>query len=188
MKKHVTFAVATAALLAAVAAWAAEQPRSTPRADKPAGRVAVDERPRPTGLPSLPDAGDTHRLILIDDVDKEAQRKAAQREARRKAAEQEAGKPKAVRRVEGRPVRRLDIGQVGRYAVAASEECMILVDTTTGKTWLLCPSASGNPAEAAWLPIQRIDHTEEALRWMNRQKVMKDVMKERAARERRKDR
>jgi hypothetical protein len=165
MKRHLasTFAV-VATLAVAAPAWASELPKITPRTDKPTRRVIVAETPSSIGTPSAP--GGTHRMILIDDVDKEAQRKAAQPQG---------AEPNVVRRIELAPLRRADLGFVGRYAVTASGQCTVLADTMTGETWLLCPAANGNPAHAAWLPIQRIDSREEALEWVSRQQRLKET-------------
>ncbi|MFH1921369.1 MAG: hypothetical protein ABIP48_16010 [Planctomycetota bacterium] len=98
--------------------------------------------------PALKDIRGRHRLILIDDVDREAQRRAAEERAARQRA-----------------VGQLDSGPVGRYAVAASDKCTVLVDTMTGQTWMLSSSATARPSDAVWLPIKRIDDEDRASQW-----------------------
>lgn len=51
----------------------------------------------------------------------------------------------------------------GPFAVGGTSETAILVDTLTGRTWQLV-NADG-PEEPVWLPIRRIDNSEDAERW-----------------------
>ena len=53
---------------------------------------------------------------------------------------------------------------VSTYSVTSAGSTSVLVNSRTGRTWLLHPPAS-RTAEAAWLPIQRIDTAEEAAKW-----------------------
>jgi hypothetical protein len=49
------------------------------------------------------------------------------------------------------------------YSVASAGDGAILIETTTGRTWLLHRSIDG--ARSAWLPIERIDAPEKARTW-----------------------
>ncbi len=101
-------------------------------------------------------------VFLIDDVDPARRIPVPQ--------DEDEGQPRPAK---VRAVRAVERGPVGRYAVAASEECMVLVDTTTGSTWMLCPAASGHAADAVWLPIRRIDDKDEAALWKAHEEELK---------------
>jgi len=117
--------------------------------------------------PSRGLSGARPNTFLIDDVDP--------RRVRIQTIDRDEGRtPAKVRAV--RPIER---GAVGRYAVAEGDDCTLLVDTMTGKTWFLCPAASGHPADAAWLPIRRIDDPDEAARRRDRQGAQKAKRPER---------
>ena len=73
-----------------------------------------------------------------------------------------------------RAIKPLERGPVGRYAVEERDDCTLLVDTMTGKTWILCPAPSGHPADAVWLPIRRIDDKDEASLWKDHQEELKE--------------
>jgi hypothetical protein len=67
---------------------------------------------------------------------------------------------------EGKPA-----GPVGRYAVTAMDSTAVMLDTATGKTWVLTEGADkGEPP--AWLPTVRIDGDEEAAKWRLRQREL----------------
>ncbi|MHC4400007.1 MAG: hypothetical protein ACYTG0_10030 [Planctomycetota bacterium] len=136
------------------------------------------DRPK-TDRPAVIDVGDvedvlrerfrhTDRMILIDDVDRDAQRKAG---AKRPVKRIQPGP--AARAVKPLAVKRIDAGPVGRYLVSASDGHTILLDTVTGKTWLLLMSPGRRHALPAWAPIDRIDDREEAIRWMRQQEEMR---------------
>jgi hypothetical protein len=162
MKKHLTLTAAITMLMAFTAVWAFAQRGHGPWPEDRPGRPRIDRGPR--AVPPLSDRQAIDRMTLIDDVDRDAQRKFAAKEAQ---------KPNIVRRIELGPIRRTDLGPAGRYAVAASEQCTVLLDTVTGKTWLLCPPADGNPAGAVWIPTRRIDDPQEACRWVLEQEEQK---------------
>jgi hypothetical protein len=52
--------------------------------------------------------------------------------------------------------------QGGQFAVAPAGDSAVLVDTRSGKTWVLHRSVQG---DSVWLPAKRLDSQEEALRW-----------------------
>jgi hypothetical protein len=63
-----------------------------------------------------------------------------------------------------------------RYAVAPAGEVAVLLDTASGKSWLLNrPTAQG---EAVWLPIPRIDDATEAAQWRDQDAVRAAKMAE----------
>jgi hypothetical protein len=162
MKKRFTLTAAVTMLLTATAVWAFAQRGDAPPPDERPSRPRINRGPG--AAPPLPDRHDINRMTLIDDVDRDAQRDGAAKEAR---------KPNIVRRIELAPIRRTDLGPAGRYAVAASQQCTVLLDTMTGKTWLLCSPADGNPAGAVWLPTRRIDDPKEACQWVLEQQEQK---------------
>src|SRR5437660_190150 len=59
----------------------------------------------------------------------------------------------------------------GRYTVASSGGSTVLVDTATGKTWVLQQPAGGGPP--VWLPAERIDDPAEAQKWRERNSAQK---------------
>jgi hypothetical protein len=114
-----------------------------------------------------------HETYLIDDVDpRRVQIEIIDRG--------DAEKPPKVRAV--KPIER---GPVGRYAVEEADELTLLVDTTTGSTWVLCLAASGHPSDAVWLPIRRIDDKHEASLWRDHQEELKEKASIRGERKRR---
>ena len=167
MKKHLAAFVVLAAVFVAVGTWAFGQRVRVP----PEGEVVLEGEvlPREEVLPRgkqrrvLPAP---HESFLIDDVDP------ARRVPVRQAESEGQPRPPRVRAIPS-----IQRGPVGRYAVAASEERMVLVDTTTGSTWVFCPAASGRPADAVWLPIRRIDDKDEASLWRAHQEEMKKAAK-----------
>ncbi len=56
----------------------------------------------------------------------------------------------------------------GRYAVTAMGSSAVMVETATGKTWVLRGSADG--AEPTWIPVARIDKPEDAAKWLDQQR------------------
>ena len=111
--------------------------------------------------PSRGRPGQRPNTFLIDDVDpRQVQIEIIDRD--------DEHKPPRVRAV--KPIER---GPVGRYAVEEADDWTLLVDTMTGKTWALCPAASGRPADAVWLPIRRIDDKDEASLWKDHQEELK---------------
>ncbi len=51
-----------------------------------------------------------------------------------------------------------------RFAVSSLGSTAVMVETATGKTWLLHHSADGSTS--AWLPAERIDDSDEARKWL----------------------
>ena len=51
-----------------------------------------------------------------------------------------------------------------RFAVSSAGSMAVMVETATGKTWLLHHSADGSTS--AWLPAERIDDCDEARKWL----------------------
>ena len=193
MKKRLAASVVLAAAFVAVATWAFGQrvrrlpdwwesgePHEPYLIDDcdPARRVPVrqtedDGQARPARVRAVPPI-EGGPVYLIDDVDP----------ARRVPVPQAGGEPQP-RPAKVRAIPPIVRVPAGRYAVAASEECMVLLDTTTGGTWILCPAASGHPADAVWLPIRRIDDKDEAALWKTHQQELKKKPTKGAQRKRR---
>ena len=55
----------------------------------------------------------------------------------------------------------------GQFLVSPAGESGVLVDTKSGKTWVLSRAVDGEPV---WLPAKRIDSPEEAREWRIGQK------------------
>jgi hypothetical protein len=55
----------------------------------------------------------------------------------------------------------------GRYAVAVSDKTSVLLDTATGKSWVLVHSGS----RGVWLPTRRLDSDKEADAWREDEKT-----------------
>ncbi len=58
-----------------------------------------------------------------------------------------------------------------RFAVSPAGSTAVMVETATGKTWLLHHSADGSTS--VWLPAERIDESDEARKWLARQEIIK---------------
>jgi hypothetical protein len=67
---------------------------------------------------------------------------------------------------QGRPVVAVPLPGGGPYAVSAGEEFAVLLETRTGRSWVLNQSVTG---DAVWLPIQRIESDDEARAWKERE-------------------
>jgi hypothetical protein len=65
---------------------------------------------------------------------------------------------------------------VGTYAVVAGPGATVMLDTRSGKTWVLTPSFDDAPV---WVPVKRIDSEDEAARW---RAEMKEYAREKAQR------
>ena len=186
MKKRLAVSIVLAAAFVAVATWAFGQRVKVP----PKGEIVSEGKVLPQvevfregqQVPRRKQRRVTtgeflepaYEPFLIDDVDPSRRVPVPQTESR------DQPRPPKVR-----AVRALERGPVGRYAVAASEELMVLVDTTTGSTWVLCPAASGCPADAVWLPIRRIDDKDEAALWKAHQEELNKKATKGAERKRR---
>lgn len=176
MKTWLAAPAMSAALLTVLFTWAVAQP---PREEPPwEGPLWGAPRPQP---------------VLIDDVDREAQKKAPTRQ--RPPRIHERGRAHAVKEVDSgtnrltliddvdrdaqkraamqRALKAMDRGPVGRYAVSACDKRALLVDTVTGKTWILCPSGTARPSGVVWMPVERIDDA-EALRRKPRREESRD--------------
>jgi hypothetical protein len=137
----------------------------------PVRQVEGEGRRRPARVRAAPSR--PTRPYLIDDVDP------ARRIPVRQTGSEDRPRPAPVRAV--RPVER---EPVDRYSVATREDLMVLLDTTTGSTWVLSPAASGHPADAVWLPIRRIDDKDEAGLWKAHQDELRRKETNRAQRKR----
>jgi hypothetical protein len=65
----------------------------------------------------------------------------------------------------------------GPFAVSPAGDTAVLLETKSGKTWVLGRSVEGH---AVWLPAKRIESHEEALQWRQREEELKQVQAERA--------
>jgi hypothetical protein len=67
----------------------------------------------------------------------------------------------------------------GRFAVSPAGTSAVLLDTTTGKTWILHHSVTGT--SAAWLPAQQLNTDEEVVKWIGRERDNKKALAMREA-------
>jgi hypothetical protein len=74
-----------------------------------------------------------------------------------------------------RPGAKAPAPEGGPYVVSPAGQSAVLLDTRSGKTWVLTHSAEG---QAVWLPARRIDSEEEARDWRQREKKIKQILGE----------
>jgi hypothetical protein len=55
-------------------------------------------------------------------------------------------------------------GPEGHFVVSSSGESSVLLDTRTGKSWKLVPSAD-KASPSVWLPIERLETPNEVAKW-----------------------
>jgi hypothetical protein len=65
----------------------------------------------------------------------------------------------------------------GPFVVSPAGDTAVLLETKSGKTWVLHRSVQG---DSVWLPAKRIDSHDEVLRWRQREEELKQVLAERA--------
>jgi len=65
----------------------------------------------------------------------------------------------------------------GPFVVSPAGDTAVLLETKSGKTWVLRRSVEG---DAAWLPAKRIDSHEEGNRWRQREEELKSFLAEKA--------
>jgi hypothetical protein len=65
--------------------------------------------------------------------------------------------------------------EAGAFHVAPAGDGAVLVETATGRTWLLNRSVDG--LRTAWLPIERIDTPEKARTWWIEQEEQRQRLK-----------
>jgi hypothetical protein len=59
----------------------------------------------------------------------------------------------------------------GHFAVSPAGDTAVMLDTQSGKTWLLRQSADN--IHMAWLPAERIDRPDQAQQWSDREKALR---------------
>lgn len=64
-------------------------------------------------------------------------------------------------------------GPVGRYAVSPIGNTAVVLDTATGKAWVLAASAADSEP-SAWLPTIRLDSEQDVAKWRDRQRAVAD--------------
>jgi hypothetical protein len=64
--------------------------------------------------------------------------------------------------------RKMGTGTPGRYTVATAGSSAVLLDTATGKTWVLHRPRDGR---AVWLPAQRVDSEEDAKKLLEQERA-----------------
>jgi len=74
-----------------------------------------------------------------------------------------------------RPGAKTAAPESGQFAVSPAGSSAVLLDTKSGKTWVLTRSVEG---QSVWLPVRRIDSEEEARDWQQREKRTKQILGE----------
>lgn len=59
----------------------------------------------------------------------------------------------------------------GQFAVSPAGQSAVLLDTKSGKTWLLTRSVDGH---SVWLPVRRIDSEQDAELWELRERELRE--------------
>jgi hypothetical protein len=59
-------------------------------------------------------------------------------------------------------------GRHGPFAIAASGETAVLLDTASGKTWVLRQAGNGG---VVWLPVRRLDSEQEVREWLEAERA-----------------
>jgi len=77
-------------------------------------------------------------------------------------------------------LRRADLDG-SRYAVTPAGTGAVMVETATGRTWVLQHSADGR--RTVWLPADRIDDPKQAEQWRQEDEALKQVLAKRRAAE-----
>lgn len=62
----------------------------------------------------------------------------------------------------------------GPFTVSPAGDSAVLLETRSGKTWVLQRSVQG---DSVWLPARRIDSEEDALRWTAQQEDLKEKIR-----------
>src|SRR5262245_17720698 len=62
------------------------------------------------------------------------------------------------------------LAEGGPFVVSPAGQSAVLLDTKSGKTWVLTHSVEG---VSVWLPTRRIDSEQEAQEWQEREKKIK---------------
>lgn len=65
----------------------------------------------------------------------------------------------------------------GSFAVSPAGDTAVLLETKSGKTWVLHRSVLG---DSVWLPAKRIDSHEEVRQWRRGEEELKEILAERA--------
>jgi hypothetical protein len=63
----------------------------------------------------------------------------------------------------------------GQFVVSAAGPSAVLLDSKSGKTWVLTHSVGG---QSIWLPVRRIDSEDEARAWQEHEMKLKHVLAE----------
>jgi hypothetical protein len=74
-----------------------------------------------------------------------------------------------------RPGPKAPVPESGPFAASPAGQSAVLLDTKSGKTWVLTHSVKG---QSVWLPARRIDSEEEARDWQEREKKIKEILGE----------
>jgi hypothetical protein len=74
-----------------------------------------------------------------------------------------------------RPSAKAPAPERGPYVVSPAGQSAVLLDTKSGKTWVLTQSME---RQSIWLPARRIDSEDEARDWQQREEQIKKVLGE----------
>jgi hypothetical protein len=76
-----------------------------------------------------------------------------------------------------RPGAKAPAPEGGPFVVSPAGDTAVLLETKSGKTWVLRRSVEGH---SVWLPAKRIDSEEDGLRWRQREEEVRQALAERA--------
>lgn len=76
---------------------------------------------------------------------------------------------------QNQPERQAAVQRSSRYTAVAVGQTAILVETTTGKTWVMTQGIDG---DSTWLPTQRLESAEAASQWLPKERQRAEAMTE----------
>jgi len=76
---------------------------------------------------------------------------------------------------QNQPERPGAVQRFSRYTALAAGQTAILLETTTGKTWLMTQSVDG---DSVWLPAQKLESEEAARRWLAKERQRGEMVTE----------
>lgn len=79
----------------------------------------------------------------------------------------------ALAQQERQPAKAPVQAESGPFSVSPAGQTAVLLDSKSGRTWVLSRSHEG---EAVWLPAKRIDAEQQARDWQEREKRIKDIL------------
>jgi len=76
---------------------------------------------------------------------------------------------------QNQPERQGTVQRSNGYAALAAGQTAILLETTTGKTWVMTQGVDG---DSAWLPAQKLESEDAARQWLAKERQRVEAMTE----------